>query len=144
MSRCWRIFRILMAWCAIVAYAAPAAVHGATGHGATAPLDAPQTHACAGHGGKPHHHADGSHGAAAASDETAKASDAAPATAGHKDGSTPCCVAMCVAALPISDCVAPWVQCLSSASDSRIVDRMAPVFVTRLDRPPKVAVAPTG
>jgi hypothetical protein len=139
MKRWLHLLRTVMALCAIVAYGLPVVTHGAVAHDGA---HAGQQHAtvpCDHDSAADHHAYDGSvsHQHDAAPDEPAKCPT-------NKDGSASCCVAMCHAALPMPDYAAPWVPQLRAASDSRIIDRAGPTFITRLDRPPKPIGAPIG
>lgn len=130
----WRLSRALLAWAAIVAYVVPVMAHAA-----------PQPHAHAEASAKPacqaHHHPGGAaheHGAPAHAVGTiAAATDMPCDDDGRQAPSMACCVAMCTPALPSPALVAPWTPELRMASDSRLVDGVVALFVTRLDRPPK-------
>ena len=141
MSRWLRFLRTVMALCAIVAYALPAATHGAPAGHADHAAQPGSTSPCAHDPGAVDHHV---HATAAADGEHANVPDAPAKCPGHKEGSVSCCVAMCHAALPMAECAAPWVPWLRASSHSRIVDSAGPTFITRLDRPPKPGVAPIG
>ncbi len=119
MSRLWRVLRTFVALCAIVAYGLPAAAHASAAEPAAHDA-APAATPCDHHGAEP---------------------EAPVKCPGHKEGTVSCCVAMCHAVLPLPDVPAGWFVTLRAASEARTPALVTPAFITRLDRPPKPAIA---
>ncbi|TXL80419.1 hypothetical protein FHP25_05160 [Vineibacter terrae] len=133
MFGCLRLFRVLLAWLAIVAYVAPVAAHGAA-----------STHA---HTQAPSCHDEA--GDRAVSGHAPATPEVAPVDTDDTHGATPgpsamCCVAMCAPALPSSPLISAWSPRVHVTSDSSVADGIFVAFVTRLDRPPKPGIAPIG
>ncbi|HEX2889619.1 hypothetical protein [Vineibacter terrae] len=133
MFGCLRLFRVLLAWLAIVAYVAPVVAHGAAStHVQTM---APSCHDEAGD--------------RAMSGHAPAGPEVTPVDTDDMHGSKPgasamCCVAMCAPALPSPPLIGTWSPRVHVASDSGVADGIFVAFVTRLDRPPKSGVAPIG
>lgn len=127
--------------CAIFAYVALTAVHGATVRQSQAASQS-VTASSSGLAENPSHQ--GFPGITIAGDVHAKAPAPSSSCPSQRQGSVSCCVATCLSALPSPMMSGLWTPELGTASDSGNPDVVRSLFVTRLDRPPKSGIAPIG